>query len=152
MAEGIRRNALLMVMLFFAGMAAYGQDLPIRVEINVAQLTVKNNQEFPVSTTIRNVGRAELSLQIGSCSYPRQWIADNPAIRVASGYCMKDSITRVTLRSGEAYQRVFSMYVGVAAEQRNQKSVTFRLGFEPADRGKGTSPIWSNPLTLNVIE
>jgi hypothetical protein len=148
------RDALLIVMLFFTGSAAYGQDLPTRVEISVVRSTVKNNEEFPVSTTIRNVGRDEQSLQIWSCSYPEQWTADNPDVHIIGAACRKNDVILVGLKPGDAYERTLSIHIGIAAENRTQKSVTFRLGFESATSKKTdiASPIWSNAITVNVTE
>jgi hypothetical protein len=149
-----KRDALLIVMLFFTGMAALSQDLPMRVEIRLAQSTVKNNEEFPISTTIRNVGRDEQLLQIWSCSYPQQWTADNPAVHITGASCKKNDVIRVRLKPGEVYERTVSIHIGFASDHRAQKSVAFRLGFEPITSEKTgiTSPIWSDGVRINVTQ
>lgn len=148
-----RRGALLVLMLFlFIGMAAYGEDCPMRVGIRVTQSTVNNNGEFLVSTTIRNVSRDEQSLEVWSCSYPQQWTANNPAVHITSVACKKNDVIRVRLKPGEAYERTLSIHIGVAAEHRAQNSVAFRLGFEPVTSEGTGSHIWSNVITVNVTE
>jgi len=144
----------LIAALFCAGIAACGQDSPTRVEIKVAQSTVKNNQEFLVSTTLRNVGTDEQSMRIWSCSYPQQWIADNPAVHIAGAACKKNDVFRVRLKPGETYERALSIHIKVAAQRLAQKPVTFRLGFEPANYEKTGvgSPLWSNAITVDVTE
>jgi len=147
-----KRALILILVLFFAGMATYGQDSPTRAEIKVAQSTVKNNEEFSVYTSIRNVGRDEQSVPLWSCSYPEQWTADNPAVHIAGAACKKNDVVQVRLKPGEAYER--TLLVRIGAEHRAQRWVTFRLGFEPPDHEKtGTaSRIWSNAITVNVTE
>jgi hypothetical protein len=148
------RDAWLIMMLLLTEVAAYGQHLPMTVEIGVAQSSVKNNEEFPVSTTVRNVGRDAQSLQIWSCSYPEQWTRDNPAVHIPGAACKKNDVIRVRLKPGEAYEETLSIGIGVTAEHRSQKSITFRLGFVPANPEKtgAASPIWSNAITVKVTE
>lgn len=133
-------------------MVACGHDLPMRVEISVAQSTVKNNEEFSLSTTIRNVSKNEQSLQIWSCSYPDQWSADNPAVHITGASCDKNDIIRIRVKPGEAHERTLSIRVSIDAEHSAQKTVTFRLAFEPVTSEKTgiASRIWSNVITLNV--
>jgi hypothetical protein len=148
------RDALPIVMLLFVGIAAYGEDLPVTVEIRVAQSTVKKNQEFLVSTTVRNVGKDEESLQIWSCSYPEQWTTDNLAVHIIGAACRKNDVIQVKLKPGESYERALSIYIDVAVEHRASKPVTFRLGLERATSKKTgiASPLWSNAVTVNVTE
>src|SRR5271167_4962264 len=87
-----------LLLAIFAQVAAYSQDLPIRVEIKVAQLAVKNDDEFPVSTTIRNMSAEEQSLQIWSCSYPEQWTSDNPVVHITPASCDKNDVIFVRLK------------------------------------------------------
>jgi len=130
------------------------QDLPLRVEIRLAQAqsTVKHKAPFSLSTIIRNVGTQAQSLQIWSCSYPQQWIADNPAVHIMGVSCKKNDLIRTTLKPQEAYER--PLHVGIAAEHPAHGSLAFRLAFEPVtSESSGTaSPIWSNALTVVVTE
>ena len=149
-----KREELLILMLFFSGVAAYGKDLPMTVEIKVAQATVKNNEDFPVSTTIRNVDKDDQSLRIWSCSYPQQWTADNPAVHITNASCKKNDVILIRLKPGETYERMLSIQIVVAADLRAQKSLVFRLRFEPVTSQKtgDFSPVWSNSVTVSVTE
>lgn len=125
------------------------------------QTAVQNNEDFPVTTTIRNTSDAEEMLVVWTCSYPSQWRPDNSIVKTQVIDCAKNVPTRVGLKPGETYAS--RMYVRVelkSPEQRQpeqRQSVTFRLGYgtdayfgtiEPAP----TSPaIWSNAVTVDVV-
>jgi len=152
--EGLNKYLLPLAMLLSMSLAtiAYSQGSPLTVEIQPAQSTVKNDQDFLVATTIRNVGRDEQSLQIWSCSYPTQWKADKPSVHLRQVPCKKNSLEHVILKPGEAYERTLSIRVG-AANKDEQESIAFRLGFEPAgDAASSVSLIWSNSVTVNVTD
>lgn len=125
----------------------------MRVEISVAQSTIKNNEEFSLSTTIRNVDKDEQSLQVWSCSYPQQWTTDNPAVHITDASCKKNDIIRIRLKPGEAHERTLSIHISIDADHSAQKTVAFRLAFEPVTSEKTAiaARIWSNAITLNVM-
>lgn len=141
------------VLSIFIGSVAQGQGSLARVEIKTARSTVANNEEFSVSTTIRNVSRGEQSFGIWSCSYPEQWTADNLAVHITPASCKKNDVIRVTLRPGEVYERDLSIRIGIVGKNRPQQAVIFRLGFKSAPPDEKTAlvfPIWSNAMTVNV--
>jgi hypothetical protein len=153
----LAKNLIPAVVVFvslFTGAATYGQDFPLRVTISATQSTVEKNKDFPVSTAIRNVSEDEQSLPIWSCSFPDQWTADNPVVRIQGAQCMKNDVIRFELKPGQAYERELSIHVGLAAGYHTPAVVTFRLQFEPASYQNMTfvSPVWSNALTVNVID
>jgi hypothetical protein len=57
------------LLLCFAGLAAFGQDPTLKVELIAAQAKVNNYEPFSVSTAIRNTGTEEQLLKVWSCSY-----------------------------------------------------------------------------------
>jgi len=124
----------------------------MKVEISVAQSTTKSNEEFAVSTSIRNVSSDEQSLQIWSCSYPWQWTTDNPAVHITDTSCKKNDVIHVRLKPNEAYERTLSIHVGIVVEHLAQRPVTFRLRFKSATSDKTPYPIWSNAITINLTE
>lgn len=142
------------MILIFTGVTAHGEASSIIVDIKMVDSTVKRNDDLPVSTTIRNVGTKEQSLQIWSCSYPEQWIVDNPIVHITAVSCNKNDVVHVRLKPGEAYERALSIRIERSAEHQDQKSVTFRLGFKPdiSEKTGLLSPIWSNAITLRVIK
>lgn len=141
-------------MLLLNGAASHAENSPIIAEISAAQAGVKTNEIFLVSATLRNRSADTQFLSVWSCSYPQQWISDNPAVHVAPASCKKDAIVRVRLPPGEAYKQSLSIYFAGAAKYFAGHSITFRLGFKPvtAAGGKMSAAIWSNALTLDVIE
>lgn len=145
---------LLLFILFFTGVTAHSEASSIIVDIKMANSTVKGNEDLPVSTSVRNVGAKDQSLQIWSCSYPEQWIVDNPIVHIPAVSCQKNDVVHVRLKPGEAYKRALSIHIERSAEHQVQKSVTFRLGFKPdiSEKTGLPSPIWSNAITLSVIE
>jgi hypothetical protein len=145
---------LLILILFSTGVTAHGEASSIIVDIKVASFTVKADEYLPVSATIRNVGTKEQSLQMWSCSYPEQWAVDNPIIHLMAVSCNKNVVVHVRLKPDEAYEMAVSIYIERSAEHQVQKSVTFRLGLKPNifEKTGLPSPIWSNAITLRVIE
>ncbi len=149
--DRFKKRALLICILL-TSIAVFGQALSksFLVEIRMAQSKIKNSEEVTVDTTIRNVSSDEQSLQVWSCSYPEQWITDNPLVHIAPVSCNKNYVVRVRLKPGKVYERTLSIYIGATRE----KSTTFRLGFRPVTSQKtGATPlIWSNPLKVNITE
>jgi len=154
MQRPCRRAVLPVILSFFMGSPAYGLDAAVKVEIRVVQSPVKNNEEFPISTAIRNVGGGQQTLGIWSCSYPEQWTADNPAVHIAVAACNKNDVVTVKLKPGEAYERTLSIHIETVAKHHEQKPITFRLGFQSASRMKtqDNPVVWSNALTVSVLE
>ena|SRR5947209_11703351 len=83
----------------------------IAIEIKPKQATVKNSQDFSVGTTIRNTGKEDQQLEIWSCSYPEQWIVDNPIVHIMAVSCKKNTVVHVRLKPGEAYDRALSVRI-----------------------------------------
>jgi hypothetical protein len=145
------RDTLLILGLSLTGMTSRGDDLPMRVEIKLAQLAVRNNEEFSVSTVVRNISGGAQSLQVWSCSYSEQWTPDNSAIRLTPAACKKNDIVQVRLGPGEVYQRTLSARIRLA-EPRIPGPVTFRLEFRPGGSEKTGVSLWSNAITAEVEE
>jgi hypothetical protein len=147
------RKALFATLLFcFGGLAAYGQSPPLLVEIKPAQTVVHSNEEFLVSTALRNTSSEVQVLGVMSCSYPSQWAADNTSVYVSQVSCLRNVLFRISLKPGEAYERTLSVHVELASGKGQLESVTFRLGFQ--DENPPTVPrvprIWSNAVTVSV--
>jgi hypothetical protein len=127
-----KSKMLSIALLFcFGGLAVYGQSSPLQLEIKLAQTVVQNNEDFSVSTVIRNTSSAEQSLQVLHCCYSAQWTADNPLVHVdCAESCMKNIPWKVTLKPGEAYKKTVLARVALAAGTGQPESVTFRMGFQ----------------------
>jgi hypothetical protein len=151
MGQRCGRKMLLIVGVLI-GIATYSQEPIFRVEIKALQSPITNKEEFTVSTSIRNLSRDDQSLLIWSCSYPQQWVADNPDIHITDVPCKKNDVIRIELKPGETYDRPLALYAADPDEDRKPKPITFRLGFKPTTDGKRepTAPIWSNAVTLAV--
>jgi hypothetical protein len=146
------RLILSALLLCFAGLTAFPQDSPTQLEIKLAQTAVTNNEEFSVSTAIRNTGSEEQVLEIWACGYPNRWKADNLSVHVVNEGCLKNTPFKVQLKPGRAYERKMQIRVELAPGSSQHESVTFRLGIEGGDYGTAwkVSPIWSNAVTVNV--
>src|ERR1017187_8626257 len=97
-----KRKVMLCALLFcFAGLAAYGQDPLLKVEIRTAKSAIKNKEEFSVATVIRNTGENDQALAILDCCYSMLWVADNPSVFVDCGEaCMNNSLYDMKLKPG----------------------------------------------------
>jgi hypothetical protein len=148
-----KRKVLFVVFLFcFEGLAAYGQSSPTNVEIKLAQIAVKNNEDFSVNTAIRNTGNDEQVLEIWFCGYCNRWIADNPSVHIGVESCLKNSSQTIRLMPGKAFEEAVPVRVELPVGSGQHELVTFRLGIKGGTYGtKWTvSPIWSNAVTVNV--
>lgn len=135
--------------------AAYGQAAPISVSVRLVQSQVKNRAELLVATSIRNDGTAEQSLQVWSCSYPKQWRTDNPAIHIPDVPCKKNDLIRLKLKAGEVYERELSLEIRLDAAGHAPPAVTFRLGLDASavyEKPELASPIWSNAITASLLK
>src|ERR1017187_8132507 len=56
------------------------EPLPLKVEINTAKTVVKNNEDFSITTVVRNTGSKEQSLWVLPCCYSAQWTSDIPFV------------------------------------------------------------------------
>ena len=135
-----------------AGLIAYGQDSPLKVEIKLAHAAVNNFEPFSVATSIRNTGKEEQTLDIWSCSYPTQWAADTPSVRVNLVSCKKNDLLHITLKPGEACERPLLIRVELPGGNSSPEPLTFRLGFTAAAfaTGQQNAPIWSDPAIVTV--
>ena len=178
-----RRILLLSTMLFFAVTAAtaYAQDSPLKAEIAKMKATfaetqavAKNEQDFEVHTIIENTGKEDRFLYIAACTYPEQWIADNPAVHIKHVFCERNPSMDILLKPGETYPGNVSLRISLPVSELKEPSpVRFRLGFNPlvhstsstspicvARNGPTIScpppllapvpPIWSNAITVSV--
>jgi hypothetical protein len=143
-------------LLCFGAGIADSQVHALTAEIKLAQSVVKNNEDFSVTTTIRNTGAAEETLVVWDCSYPSQWRPDSSIVKGEVIPCRQNVPGMVKLRPGETYTRPVLVHVELKTPEPGQ-SVTFRLGYgtwayygtiEPAPKSPA---IWSNPVTVTVI-
>ncbi len=141
-------------MLFcFGGLAVYGQSSDLKVEIQPAQTVVKNNEDFSVSTVIRNTGKNEQKLAVLLCCYSMLWTTDNPFVHTdCIEGCARNSAIRIQLKPGQIYEKTVRVRVEIGAGRDRNEPVTFRLGLNAATyRSEPKIPtIWSNAVTVNV--
>ena len=65
-----KQKALLSALLLcFAGLSAFPQDSPLKVEVKLAQTAVKSNVEFLVSMAIINTTNEEQFLKVWACGF-----------------------------------------------------------------------------------
>lgn len=89
--------------LVLFSLAGHSHDLSLQVEIKPALVTVRQNEDFSVETAIRNTGSQPETIEVWSCSYPRQWTLENQAGKVKQIGCKKNYVEQVKLNPGEAY-------------------------------------------------
>ncbi len=148
-----KRKVLFGTLLFcFGGLAAFGQDSPIKVTISSALTQVRNNEIVSVCTTLRNISSEEQVLEALSCGYSNQWIADNPSVLLLGDPCKKVGLMQIRLKPNETHERHLSIRVTLPASGSHPQSVTFRLGFQNERSRTEMKPprIWSNAVTVNV--
>lgn len=143
--------AILALGFLLLSASAFAENTPqLKAEIRTFHLGPSNKAGVLVSlnTKITNVGKAEQSLLIWSCSYPEHWKSDNPAVEVKQVDCDKNALIPVTLKAGEVYERELSVEV-------KHDGATFRLGFEPGvnsgDSRLRQSVIWSNDIAVAIF-
>jgi hypothetical protein len=137
----------------FASATAYGQSQAMQAEIKSALQVVRSGEEFLVSVSFKNPSDEEQSLQIWSCSFPKNWLSDNPIVQIPDVPCKKNSPIWVKLKPGESHQD--QLAIKIALRPGAREPVAFRLGFQPLNfQGPaGVSfPVWSNTITINVTE
>lgn len=150
------RYFVAVLLLFPAIQLVSGQARSLTVQINAAETTVKNNERFSVSTTIRNSGTKEEKVLVWACTFPSEWVVDNPSIYVHQPNCLQNPRTWIRLKRGDVYRRVVSLYAHLPALSVYSKEVTFRMGFgnrllsENQKHNSKAHVIWSNPITLIV--
>ena|ERR1035437_3345288 len=135
----------------FTGNVAYCGDASFTVEARVGYRTVRNNEEFSVFTSVRNIGKTVQLLRVWSCSYPQQWTTDNASVQVKQVSCRKNYLSQVKLEPGEVYEKPLSLSANVGAAQ---KLITFRLGLdlEASAVAASASRVWSNELTVKIAD
>jgi hypothetical protein len=138
--------------MYFSALILYGQDSSLKVEIKLAQMSVINNENFSLSTTLRNTSAEEQVVEVWSCGYSNQWSSDNSSVHMYRGPCMKTGLLQIRLKSGDAYQRDVMVYINLASGNSNNEPITFRLGFANVSRGVAPKmPLtWSNAVTVSV--
>jgi len=156
----LRRSVLTTVLLICsAGSGSYGQSSPLRAEIELTRISVKNNEVFSVSTTIRNVSGEEQSLTTLDCGYSYQWTADNPLLRSGAESCLQNALSTIRLGPGGSYKRKVRVSALLRAGSDPKQAVTFRLGFvnddgpmtqRPGVRAATAPRLWSNAVTVTV--
>lgn len=145
-------------LFFFSGLAAHSQDSPIAVEVKPAQATVKEGEDFSVSTVLRNTGTETQIMWHEACGYGDLWISDNGLIRIAPSSCSKPGFSRVTLKAGEDFRADIQIFARLPESSGEGEWVTFRLGFksefgsedDPTHPRPPTRTLWSNAVTVKV--
>lgn len=151
----IREVLISSSLLCLTACTAVGQFQALRAEIDVAHTVVRNNEDLPVTATIRNTGTAEEILLVWSCSYPAQWRPDKTAIKNQGVDCMQNVPGKVRLKPGEAYTRRVHVRAELTSPER--RSITFRLGygtdgyFGTAEPTPKSTAIWSNAVTVDIV-
>jgi hypothetical protein len=142
------------LLVSFAGLIAFGQESPLKVEIKLAHATANNYEPFSVATAIRNTGTEDQTVDVWSCSYPTQWTGDIPSVRVNLVGCKKNDLQHLKLKPGEACERPLSIRIELPAGNGKPEAVTFRMGFKTAtlEIGKENIPVWSNAVTVSVTK
>ncbi len=151
------RNVLAISLLFCsARWIVYGQDSSFQAVIKVTRTVVRDNETFFLVTAIRNASGVEQSLDVWDCSYPTQWTSDNPLVHINGVDCLQNSLAKIKLKPGSAYERVVPVHIEHQAHHSGRKSVTFRLRYGTAayfgtrESLPGVKSNWSNSVTIVV--
>jgi hypothetical protein len=141
------------LLLFFAGLPAFGQDLPLQAKITPALTGVKVNQTFAVSVIIRNVSSEEHALEFWTCGEGIVWSVDSRLLRPhVDGACKKPGHAHIALEPGESLEKTMHAHVDPADGATLPDSVTFRLELYYDDHGTPPKGVrfWSNAATIGV--
>ncbi|MDR3771940.1 MAG: hypothetical protein P4L26_01260 [Terracidiphilus sp.] len=147
------------LLIGLTGLASYGQSPRLKAEIKLSRTSVKNNEEFSVSTIIRNTSNKEQSLVVRACGYGFQWTSDNPFLKSAGEDCLNNALVKVRLKAGDSYEKRVQVLATLPAGGAPKESIAFRLGFEserdqtappPASNTAAAPRLWSNAVTVIV--
>lgn len=132
-------------------------DLPVKVEASLKENTlnisnVQNPQILTAHVRITNTSNAPQEIGVDNeCGLHElmDLISDNKSILIVSGVasCLKNPFAEreVTLKPKEVYKQ--DCHVNYIGEESNPKLILFRIGV----KNVGYNPVWSNPLTVNII-
>lgn len=85
-----------------------------------------------------------------SCSYEKHWMTDNAEVLIQPWTCNENILEEVMLGPGEVYEKSIILYI---PQKDKTEPVTFRLGFKRmSENGDVAEPLWSDPVTMNVLE
>jgi len=150
-----QQRYLIIVLLHLAtwGKVTWCQEF--KAEIHVSPIQVKPDTPFLVDTAIRNMDKHQQTIEICPCTYPSQWVADNPSIQVHDFACLQSTLKRITLKPGQAYKNSF-LVEALSSKTGPTRDITFRLRYgTKAAQGEWKPwpkipPIWSNAVTVTV--
>jgi len=76
-------------------------------------------------------------------------MTDNAGVFIQSWTCNENTLEQITLDSGDAYEKNIILYI---PKKDKTEPVSFRLGFKRmSEDGDVAEPLWSDPVTMNVI-
>ena len=139
-----RFGSRLLLPMLLLSRSVSGQSSLLKVHVNTPEM-VRNGQEFRIQTRIENTGQADVAFRIAECSYPEQWMADNPSVHIRKTFCKKNPVKEVRLKPGEGLERAFAVSLELPA---NREAVSFRLSFRPA--GSESDAVWSDAVSVRV--
>ncbi len=131
-------------------LVAGAEDSLLKIQVLPDQNSVKSGMMFLIHVQVVN-SSADSSVDFWSntCSYEKHWVTDNPEVFIQSWTCNENTLEQITLSPSGVYEKNIILYI----PKKDQTSpVTFRLGFKRmSEDGDVTEPLWSDPVTMNVI-
>lgn len=134
----------------FPGSVARAEDSLLKIQAIPDQNSVKGGMMFLIHAQVTNSSSdTSVDFWANTCSYEKHWVTDNAGVFIQSWTCNENVLEQITLEPGDAYGKNIILYI-----PKNDKTgpVTFRLGFKQmSENGDIAEPLWSDPLTMNVI-
>jgi inhibitor of cysteine peptidase len=126
------------------------QDPLLKIQAFPDQDSVKSGTMFLVNVQVANLSSGStVEFWSNSCSYEKHWVTDNAGVFIQSWTCNENTLEQVTLDPNEIYGKNILLYI---PKKDKTGSVTFKLGFKRmSEDGDVAEPLWSDPVTMNVI-
>jgi len=97
------------------------QDSPLKAEIELVQTSIRNHEEFSVSTALYNKGSDVWMLQVWACGYSNQWTSDNPFIVIGES-CLNNSFQKIGLKPDEVFKKAVKAHVELLPDSDKSQS------------------------------
>lgn len=145
----IFQGAVLCVFLFALLPRVQAAEEQIQVKALPDQTTVTVGMMFLVKVQVLNQGEGAVDFWANTCSFEKQWEADQAGISIQPWTCRENGLEEVQLKPQEVYEKNIMLYI---TQQEKTAPLTFRLGFKRmTETGDMTAPVWSDPVTVRVL-
>ena len=134
----------------FSSPIVRAEDSFLKIEAIPDQNSVKSGMMFLIRAQVSN-SSSDTSVEFWSntCSYEKHWVTDNPGVFIQAWTCNENTLEQISLDPGSVYEKNIILYI---PKKDQTGPVVFRLGFKRmSEDGDVTEPLWSDPVTMNVI-